>query len=218
MTLCNQFWLNWWVQFAVAVGTIATVLVALFGQAFRKKFFPPGLQIDFPSALGEKTRVMLQWMENAKTMSRMEDARYHHVRVRNSRRWSPATHVQVVLLRVEEPYASGAMIPVWYGDVPFIWRHQSQMPSSKTVGTDAFADVCSVVKGKWLQLHLLVAPNNLETVRRSACQFIVTVQVRSNEMDSPAIRLKISWDGSWHDGAEEMRRHLTVEKLQEAVA
>jgi hypothetical protein len=36
----SSFWWNWWINAAVAVATFLAVLVALFGQAFRAKFFP----------------------------------------------------------------------------------------------------------------------------------------------------------------------------------
>jgi len=31
----TQFWWNWWVNAAVAFGTLTAAFVALFGQAFR---------------------------------------------------------------------------------------------------------------------------------------------------------------------------------------
>ncbi len=92
------------------------------------------------------------------------------------------------------------------------------VPTLRTIGPDAYADLCSVVKGKWLQLHPLVAPNNFQVVRREPLTFVVTVQARSNETDSAPLRLQISWDGGWHDGAQEMRRHLSMELLDSAVA
>jgi hypothetical protein len=75
-----------------------------------------------------------------------------------------------------------------------------------------------VVKGKWLQLHTLIAPNNLEVVRRTACTLAVTVQARANESDSSILRLKIHWDGHWEDGAQEMQRHLVVSIANEPAA
>lgn len=43
----------------------------------------------------------------------------------------------------------------------------------------------------WLQRH-----------GAGACTFIITVQARGAEADSAPVRLKIAWDGSWHDGAQ----------------
>lgn len=49
--------MNWWVNVAVAAGTISAVLVALFGEAFRTKFFPPKLSLELANSNGEATRV-----------------------------------------------------------------------------------------------------------------------------------------------------------------
>jgi hypothetical protein len=218
MTDVQQFWAEWWVQFAAAVATFLAVLVALFGQAFRGKFFPPKLRSALADARGERTRVRLRWIEEQTPVEREEDARYYHLRVWNDRRWSPAQQTQVVLLRVDEPDAGGVLVPIWTGDIPLGWRHQSVTPLQRTIGPEAYADICSVVRGKWLQVHTLIQPNNLATVRRAACILVVHLQARSSEVDSKIVRIRIAWDGDWHDGAEEMKRHLKIEELREPVA
>jgi len=214
----QQFWAGWWVQLAAAVGTFLAVLVALFGQAFRGKFFPPQIRAALANASGEKTRVRLRWIENNQPTERDEDARYYHLKTWNQRRWSPAQQAHVVLLRVDEPDAAGALIPTWTGDVPLGWRHQDATSLFRTLGPEAHADICSVVKGKWLQIHTVLQPNNLVTVRRSACVVVLHLQVRTNEVDSAVVRIRISWDGGWHEGSEEMKRHLKIEELHESVA
>lgn len=217
MNMATQFWADWWVQFAVAVGTIGAVVVALFGQAFRGKFFPPLLSLSLADPRGELTEVRLAWTDGGQTHERSEAARYYHLRVSNARRWSPAQQVQVVLLRVEEAGADGEWVSVWSGDIPLGWRHQEVLPSVlRTIGPEAWVDLCSVVKDKFLQIHPLIKPNNLETVRRVPTSFIVTVQARGNEADSEPLRLQISWDGNWHDGAQEMQRHLAVKVIPAA--
>jgi hypothetical protein len=206
----RQFWLNWGVQAAVALATFAAVLVALFGQAFRAKFFPPRLAVNLADPLGEKTQARLTWFEDGVQKERSEDARYYHLAVRNSRRWSPANQVQVVLLAVEQPGADGRFVATWTGDIPLGWRHQQVYSGPRTIGPTGHVDLCSVVKGKWLQLHPLVMPFNLEVVKRNSANLILRVQARSNEADSAILSIQVSWDGQWHDGATEMQRHLVV--------
>lgn len=207
----TQFWMTWWVQLAAAVGTLIAVLVALFGQSFRSKFFPPKLSLDLVNQDGEKTRVLLKWNENNVEQERWEDARYYHLRVSNARRWSNANQVHVVLLRVEEPGADGRFVVSWVGDVPLGWRHQQVYPILRTIGPASDIDLCSVVKDKWLQLHPLVVPYNLEVIRRKPTRLLLFLQARSDECDSIILRVKLSWDGQWHEGAQEMRRHLVLE-------
>ncbi len=206
----RRFWLNWGVQFAVAVTTFAAVLVALFGQAFRAKFFPPQLTVSLADPEGEKTKVRLTSLEDGVQKERTEDARYYHLAVRNDRRWSPANQVQVVLLSVEEPGADGRFAPIWTGDLPLGWRHQQVLSGARTVGPMGHVDLCSIVRTKWLQLHPLVAPFNLEVIRRTSANLILRVQARSNESDSKILSVRVSWDGQWHDGATEMQRHLVI--------
>ena len=207
----TQFWWNWWINFAVASGTFVAALVALFGQAFRAKFFPPKLSLQILNPDGEHAKELLRAEIGGESRERFEAARYYHVRVTNSRRWSPATQLQVILLQIEEPGSNDQLHVSWLGAVPLGWRHQELFPPARTIGAPADVDLCSVVKGKWLRLHPLVQPFNLEAVKRSAATLVVLLQARASEADSPVLRVKIAWDGKWHDGAKQMRHHLTVE-------
>jgi hypothetical protein len=74
----TQFWWNWWVNFAVALGTTLAVLVALFGDWIKNKWFKPDLRIEFSEPRG----VLVQSMELAPGQ-RVVDMRYYHLRVRN---------------------------------------------------------------------------------------------------------------------------------------
>lgn len=212
---CPEFWWNWWVSAAAALATFAAVLVALFGQAFRAKFFPPKLSLQLLSFEGEKTVSRLMWQEGGEMRERTEDSRYYHLRVSNARRWSPGNQVQVVVLRVEEPAANGELQIVWSGAVPLGWRHQQLYPTARVIGAPGDVDLCSVVKDKWLEIHTLVVPNNLEVRRRQPCSFVLSLQAQGSEADSSVIRIKITWDGKWHDGTQEMRRHLILDVLGE---
>lgn len=206
----EAFWWNWGVNAAVAVATFVAVLVALFGQAFRAKFFPPKLRLSLLTLEGEKTEARLRWETNGKIEERNEDCRYYHLRVTNDRRWSPANQVHVLLLQVEEPAPSGDMKIVWNGVVPLAWRHQQLYPAARTIGAPADVDLCSVVRGKWLQIHPMIEPFNLEVRRTTACKFMMLIQAQGSEGDSDIMRVMISWDGGWHDGAKEMLGHLSV--------
>jgi hypothetical protein len=200
-----MFWWNWWVNVAVAAGTIGAVLVALFGEAFRSKFFPPKLSLELANTNGEATRVQMG--------AGQEEARYYHVRVSNSRRWSPANEVQIVLLQVEEAGPNGNLQVVWRGDIPLGWRHQQLFPITRTIGGEAYADLCSIGEGRWLRLHLLLVPFNLQVVRNQPSTLVLTLQARGSEGDSSPLRIRIAWDGGWHQGEVEMRRHMSVETI-----
>jgi len=210
VSTCANFWWNWGVSAAAAIVTLVAVLVALFGQAFRAKFFPPKLSLDLLSAEGEKTEMLLQKRENGQLLERKEPCLYYHLKVTNGRRWSPANQVQVVLLRVEEARIGEEMRIVWTGTVPLGWRHQQLYPASRIIGAPADVDLCSVTKGGGLQIHPMIFPFNLDVRRTKPCKFVMVVQAQGSEGDSPVMRAAISWDGKWEDGSHEMRGHLLV--------
>lgn len=214
MSTKEEFWWNWWVTFGSAFATFAAVFVALFGEWIRAHLFSPKLELELKSLFGEKTTVILQWQDkNGETHQDPEDARYYHVKVTNHSRWPNATQVQVYLTRVEEPGPDRNLQITWAGEIPIHWRHQAIHPLSRTIGHAIDCDLCSVVKEKWVQLHPLIVPNNLEVIRRNPTTMVVSLQARSNEGDSKITKFEISWDGKWDDGDKEMTQHLIVKKL-----
>lgn len=213
MTSCEQFWWNWGVNLAVAVGTFGAVYVALYGERLRARLFRPSLELDLTNPLGESTRVQLISPDGS---TRSEEARYYHVRVANASRWPIATQVQVYLIRIERPDASGRMQIVWTGDMPLRWRLQEVKPIALSIGPPADCDLCSVVKGKWLALHPLVSATNLDpfAYQNAPPTIVLTLQARGTEGDSLLTRFEISWDQQWEPGDLEMARHFVVRKAQ----
>jgi len=210
MDATDQFWWNWAINLSVAIGTLAAVFVALFGDWIKAKLFRPKLSLSLVSRGGElKTAVLLS--PNGAT--REEKARFYHLRVTNLVRWPTATQVQVHLMRLEEPGPDGELTLKWAGDVPLRWKFQEIHPISRTVGPSADCDLCSVIKGKWLELHPLIVPNNLPARRREKTDLVVSVQARSNEGESDIRRFRISWDGQWEDGESEMIHHLVAKEF-----
>ena len=204
----QQFWWNWWVNLGVAVGTLLTVGVALFGEQARAKYFPPRLKLKVLRKEGEITEL--------KDFSgkHIDDVRYFHLRIWNERRWSPVDGVQVYLIRVEEPGPSGALRVVWLGNVPIRWRDQEVVPLFRTIGAAADCDFCRVEKHGGLSLMPLIMPNNLNASNRHGkWTFAVSLQARSNQADSEVKYIQVSWDGQWEDGDTEMQRHLEVTEL-----
>lgn len=197
-------------QWIAAAGTLAAVVVALFGDRIRKNIFPPLLELSLRNSEGEKTGVTLQAPDGT---LRKTEGRWYHGRVVNKRRWSTANEVQVFLLRLEQKDASGALRTTWVGEIPIRWKHQEASPLTRTVGHPYDCDLCSTVAGKWVDLHPIVIPNNLEFRHLSPCSLVATFQARSIEADSNEFRLAIDWDGKWSDDTEEMKGHMVVRQV-----
>jgi len=215
MSAESQFWWNWLVSLGGAIATLAAVLVALFGDWIKSRLFSPKLTLSLKNTIGEKTTVTSQWQTDQGLQQRNEDARYYHVNVSNQVRWPSANQTQVYLLRVEEPGPDGELQVTWAGDLPVQWTHQSIYPMARTIGPSAYCDLCSIVKGKGVQLHPLIVPNNFPLQKATATTLVVSLQARGNEGESPISRFQIAWNGNWDDGDTEMSRHLKVRDVTE---
>jgi hypothetical protein len=199
----QEFWLNWLVQLAVAVGTIGASITALY-LAFRQSE-QPRLKLKVLRREGERTRT-----------NSGEDIRFYHLQVWNERRSSSATRVQVHLLRLEEPGPDGNLQTTWLGDLPFRWRDQEFVPRFQKIGSSKDCDLCSVGRQSGLTLMPLFLPNSLNARRQGRCRLVLSFQARSNQADSEIIRISIAWDGIWEDGDTEMGRHCVVGALRDS--
>jgi hypothetical protein len=208
VTSDQQFWWNWWVNFGIALATLAAVLVALFGQKWQARLLPPRLKLTLGRKEGEKTQ-----LRNQGDGALVDDVRYYYLRVSNERRWSPAEGVQVYLSRIEEPDASGDLQVVWVGDIPIRWRDQEFVPLLRTIGSAADCDLCRVGKTSGFALMPLIVPHNLNAHRNKPFKLVASLQARSNQVDSEIMRIQISWDGLWEDGDVEMLRHQVINEL-----
>lgn len=209
----GEFWMNWWVNLSVAAGTLAAVLVALFGDWFRARMFSPKLKLQLRNSHGETTVVRTQWQDEKGIHESLDAARYYHVRVINEKRWPSANQVQVHLVRIEEPGADGLLQVTWSGEMPLQWMHQAIYPLARTIGASAYCDLCSVVKDKFIRLHPIVSPHNLSVERPGPVSLVISLQARGNETESGISRFQILWDGKWADDDQQMMKHFVVKDI-----
>src|SRR5258708_13150762 len=106
---------EWIFQALIALGTFLAVMVALFGDWIKGRWFRPRLELvlERPRGVPQKTAIV-----SPDGSVRHVDARYYHLKVRNRKRWPIATHVQVHLLRIEEPRIGGGHPRQWFGALP----------------------------------------------------------------------------------------------------
>jgi len=208
----QQFWWTWWVRLGGTVFTLFAVIVALFGEKLRARWFPPILKLKILRKEGE--RAPITRLNQQGVTQHVDDARYFHLHVWNERRGSPAEQVQVFLTRRYEPGPRDEPQLAWVGNVPLRWRDQEFVALLQTVGAAKDCDFCMVLRnGGTLSLMPLILPNSLNARRQGRCRFIACVQVRSNQADSQEIRIEVAWDGLWEDGDTEMQRHLEIKIL-----
>jgi hypothetical protein len=197
MTDCQFFWYMV-VNGLVALGTIGTVVVALFG----KKFYPPKLEIILTNPLGELTK----WEKDGKKHA----ARFYHARVINRRRWSPGSNLSLNLIAVEEERSDRTFSDEWQGDVQIKWKHPRNYPQPTSIGKTVDYDLVSVDAEHFVSLYPIAATSSLSRVRKEKFRIRVWLQARSAEADSPVTKFDISWDGTWVEAEEEMKKHFIV--------
>jgi hypothetical protein len=210
-----QFWWTWSAHAGTAIGTVAAVVVALFGRWLRARLAAPRLEIDLKDRNGVFVPTLLK-LDGANPDGAAIDtfSRWYHVRVENKRRWSPATDVRLLLLRLEQHDASGQYQTTWVGEIPLQWSNPQITPLTPTIGPAYDCDLCSVLKhpsGQHaLSLHPIIQPFNLPTHWQTSNQVALTLQARCLETDSTTFRVEIAWNGQWADDTAQMAKHLVV--------
>jgi hypothetical protein len=115
------------IQLAVVVAAFLAVVVALFGDWLKAKWFRPTLILSLSTRSdGIQTKVRLEAPDGT---SRLEDARYWFLTVSTAKRWPVANDVRVCLTQIEAPGPDGLMRPVWVSsELPVLWDFQEIRP------------------------------------------------------------------------------------------
>ena len=207
----DGFWVSLVVQVAIAAGTIGACIVGVFGASLKARFLPPQLKLALDQDGGSPSPVLITAPDGS---SRTERSRWYHVRVTNERRISPVSSVQVYLLSIAIKDAAGEFKIKWVGEMPLRWQHQEVHSPRRSIGPTGCIDLCSVIKGKWVELHPFVELFALERIYRDVCDLVVTVQARGLEADSAPLRLRIAWNGQWSDDEATMKSHMVVQEYR----
>ena len=212
-----EFWWNWWVQFATALATFLAVLVALFLDWFRTRFFGPILVLQLVDPRGApplKDYVMIP----GQPIAYETVGRWYHVQVENKRRSliSRATDTQVCLVAVGIPNAAGQYVTHSTGAIPLKVRHEGVVRPGRIIGPVVEWDLCSVCRDSQpggnpvFELQTVVAPTELTVRQDQPFRMVLTLQARSIETDSNFLRIEFIWDGQWADDTDQMMNHLVV--------
>lgn len=215
MTDNSQFWWNWAVQLATAIATFLAVIVALFLDWFRARFFPPELElrlVDRHGAPPVHTTVPMAAGQSFATMSR-----WYHVEVRNNRRMSGATDTRVCLVAVEEQDAAGHFVGRSTGNIPLTARHEAILRPGRIVGSPVEYNLCSVLRdsapgggGQLFSLHPVVTPTDITVQTRQPFRTAYILEAQSVERDSPRLRVEVAWNGQWSDDTAVMANNLVI--------
>ena len=81
------------------------------------------------------------------------------------------------------------------------------------IGPEGDANLCSVVKGKWLELHPLIQMLSLDLRFKDEAHIRITLQAEGTELDSNQLVVEIHWDGKWSDDSAQMKGHCVVRQV-----
>lgn len=200
---------DFWVNVVLAICSFLTIVMAVFGEQIRYYLYAPKLCVELQNSKGEFITQNIIRVEDKKNLG-TRDARYYHLIVSNSRR-EIATDVQVCLQKIENHGPDGNLCSIWEGDIPLRWKDQEMYSSVyKNIGPGEQCDFCLVNENRELKLLPLYYKNNLPYIWSEKCDVYVTVFIKYRQGSSKPIKIRISWDGLWDKGENEMMKHLII--------
>ena len=193
------------VDIIVAVGSLAVAALAIWGQWFRDKLASPKLAISLHEDRGNIT-------------SRLggPPVIYYHLKVKNSRRWAPASRVRVLCTRLLKRRPDGSFtLERLTVPVQLTWPFPKYTESVRNVVSEEVCDFGYVNKGDnrfWLSPH--VTPNNFAGyVCAGEAMRVGLIASADNFVSKEPTFFEIAWDGQWTDNLEEMRNHLVIAEV-----
>jgi len=191
-----------------AAATVLLFVAAIWGDRIKDRLFGPRLSLSLLDPEGFLT-------ERANGVA----ARYYHIRVAN-RPHSVARSAQVFVTRVSRRDASGAfqLENIAYS-LPLIWTPAELNQLDRKVVTMSTCDFGFIDQNApAFILTTAILPNNFRgtVAKGEAARFEITAE-GENVYHSTILVLQVSWDGEWHSGGREMRKHLVVDKVDSLV-
>jgi hypothetical protein len=192
---------------AILIGAVGTWIIAIIaiGDRFINHIFKPKLRVV---GKGEFSGTLAKHGNGQK-------ARYYLIKVKNLNRIPPAHDAELLLNRVEKSGAAGPDI-LFDESMPLGWQRQELYPSrTRRIGPEAISALFFVQQDGTLGLTPALGPggtlaSHFPQIHAGRTTLWVTLQATSTEADSPPVRLKIAWDGQWHDGKAEIESSCKV--------
>jgi hypothetical protein len=195
-----------WATVAVAIGTVGTVVYALFRDVIVTPRRRPRLEVLFDTAGTDQVVVA--------TSGGLEAA-YVRLRVANGRRKDTADDVVVIVTEVrdlDDPAAPAEVRPV---GLPLVWSGSNPPLTVASVhpGSERHVDLVRVdlPARDEMPARLALSPKpegDRDVLRTGRCE--VSVEVRARNADAIRYVVPVSWDGEWSEKAA-MWDHLRVE-------
>jgi hypothetical protein len=188
----SEFWWNWWVQLAVAVGTLAVVAAAIWGDWLRAKFASPKVELCLlPTVEGVEVRTAGGGL-----------ARFYHLNALNK---GPLTlsDCRILLTGMRRRGPNGSWTDIQFlVPFPFIWSGDESGPEHVAITTARVFDFGALTVGHRDRFtpRLRYEPVGFEAYgcvhRGEAMRYDLTVDARNYWAAKPQT-FEVSWDGKF---------------------
>ena len=200
---------------AVAVGTLAVAVMAIWGEKVRSWLSPPKLIIQPHTLRGAPTRLTIAGAVNPGGGQR---AIYYHLKVLNVRPWLTVQNCRVLLTGIARRGPDGQFhsLPM---AVPFqfVWAPERAAPEQLTVTTERVLDFARICEGAQnIGPRLYEFPNDFQGLvsKDEAVRYHLKIDASNFVSRKPQV-FEIAWDGEWHYEVELMEQHLRISEIHE---
>jgi hypothetical protein len=194
------------VNIFIAIGTIAVFIVAIWGEWLKNKLNPLKLKIVFPEKFGSLTKITGQEIKLI----------YYHLKVINERKNAIAKNCIVELVSISKKLPNGIYEKI-YLPVPasFVWSPAGSNDENVTVNNYKTFDFLIIYENpQIIYPGFSKTPNNFEGFIKPNEPIRYELEIKADNF-IPTINqtFEISWDGTFNESVEEMKRHLIIEEV-----
>jgi hypothetical protein len=192
-------------QLIAAIGTVSVAILAIWGDWFKARFAGPKIPLTLRDERGNLTR-----RENgARTV-------YYHVSVTNTRKWSPARNIRIMLTAIHTKAADGNFVPDrLVHALQLTWAHPEFHEISPTLSDRDIADFGFLDEGaSEFTPSLYVRPLDFPGLVAANQSKRFTIVATADNYNSPKpLIIEVSWNGKWIKDTEELMKHLVVREV-----
>lgn len=202
-------------QGLTAVGTITVTIMAIWGDWVRSHLVPPKLTIRAHNLRGNVTVFSSSHpdLNNKRVI-------YYHLKVVNSRPWSPAKNCRVLLRAIwrRAPNQQFVTLPMV---VPsqFVWAPAQLTPPSIALSNEHIFDFGMIIEGFDHFAPVLYAYGNDFAGRVQKGQAIrYALEIVADGFIAPNYHVfEVAWDGNWSDNLDDMEHSLTIREITQEI-
>jgi hypothetical protein len=196
---------NLLVQSFVAIGTILAVILAIWGDLIRSVLVPPKLRLHVHNPRGTPT----QFNDGQKVY-------FYHLRVKNSRTWSPARNCHVTL---RELYRRGpdqlfhpVALPV---PVQFIWAPAEFTPPRIHLVTEQVLDFGTLTEHGRFTPRLAVMLNDFKGFVNPNDAVRFCLEICADGYHAARFQVfEVAWNGKWSENPNQMAENLQIREIE----